>query len=247
MSQQLTSPPTPIDAIESAKSINLNYFLRTVNRFFKRATHESDFVPGFTAARRATVNFNFHPTTTIRCNPHHDDLLSECEETKGGMWADEGIYRLAKDNQLLKPNQFNNIFQGLGRFHMEKIMLTCFCTYLVTSEIFVVLVETEYIGADVIKTVISGSHWFTLFQNPHCPFNDTHDFLICDVGWILFQIPWVTVTLRTRGIAGQQSVQRAYVLRREHLKIVRWHPAEAFWVNRKERAPLSQSFDYRNT
>jgi hypothetical protein len=36
------------------------------------------------------------------------------------MWADEDVYRIAKEIQLLKPDQFSNIFLGLGWFHMEK-------------------------------------------------------------------------------------------------------------------------------
>ena len=46
-------------ATDFTKSINLDYFLWIVNRFSKRATHDIDNVPGFTAVRNATVNCNF--------------------------------------------------------------------------------------------------------------------------------------------------------------------------------------------
>ena len=77
----------------------------------------------------------------------------------GALWADEGVYRIAKEIQLLKSDQFDNIFLGLGGFHMEKIVLACLGAYLEPSGIFTVLVETESYGTDVIKTVISGSHY----------------------------------------------------------------------------------------
>ena len=51
------------------------------------------------------------------------------------------------------------VFLGLGGFNMEKIVLACLGTYLEPSGIFDVLVETECYGTDVIKTVISGSHY----------------------------------------------------------------------------------------
>ena len=69
------------------------------------------------------------------------------------------MYCIAKEIQLLKPDKFGNIFLGLGGFHMEKIVLACLGSYLEPSGIFNVLVETECFGTDVIKTVISGTHY----------------------------------------------------------------------------------------
>ena len=78
------------------------------------------------------------------------------------------------------------VFLGLGGFNMEKIVLACLGTYLEPSGIFDVLVETECYGTDVIKTVISGSHYA---RGPHCPFNDTRGPHIHDLGSIPLQIP----------------------------------------------------------
>jgi len=71
------------------------------------------------------------------------DVLKQKGDPYGGLWADEGVYRIAKEIQLMKPDQFSNIFLGLGGFHKEKIVLACLCTYLEASGIFAVLVETE--------------------------------------------------------------------------------------------------------
>ncbi len=54
-----------LTAGDSTKSINSDYFLWTINRYSKKAP-DSDYVPGFTAARSTTTNCKFHhPTITI--------------------------------------------------------------------------------------------------------------------------------------------------------------------------------------
>ena len=87
------------------------------------------------------------------------DALKQKGDSYGGLWADEGVYRIAKEIQLIKPNDFPNIFLGLGGFHMEKIVFACLGAYLEQSGIFSVLVQTECFGPDVINSVISGSHY----------------------------------------------------------------------------------------
>ena len=39
-------------------------------------------------------------------------------DTYGGLWADKGVYRIAKETQLVKPDKSGNI--SLGGFHMER-------------------------------------------------------------------------------------------------------------------------------
>ena len=170
-----TSPTTDASSIPSMKSISLDYFLWLVNRSSKRTADENSFVPGFTAVRSSLASLNFHETTKI-LTPilpypattydaifttmiNFQDAVKQKGDKYGGLWADEGVYRIAKEIQLLKPDQFGNIFLGLGGFHMEKIVLACLGAYLEPSGIFSVLVETECYGTDTINSVISGSHY----------------------------------------------------------------------------------------
>ena len=51
------------------------------------------------------------------------DVLHQRGESSGVLWCDEGVYCLAKDIQLLKPELFGSIFLGLGPFHWSKIMM----------------------------------------------------------------------------------------------------------------------------
>ena len=53
-------------------------------------------------------------------------------DTYGGLWADEGVYRIAKETQLVKPDESGNLFLGLGGLCMEKILLACLGAYIDT-------------------------------------------------------------------------------------------------------------------
>ena len=47
------------------------------------------------------------------------------------------MYSIAKEIQLVKPDEFSNIFLGLGGFFMEKILLACLGAYLEPSRILI--------------------------------------------------------------------------------------------------------------
>ena len=104
------------------------------------------------------------------------DALKQKGDNYGGLWADEGVYCIAKEIQLMKPDQFNNIFLGLRGFHMEKIVLACLGN----------LLEFLLYWLRQNATVLMSSSWF---QGPHCPFNDTRGPHIYDVGSIPLQFP----------------------------------------------------------
>ncbi len=72
----------------------------------------------------------FHPTTTIltpilpypatsydavfTTMVNFQDALKQKGDAYGALWADEGVYHIAKEIQLLKSDKFDNIFLGLG-------------------------------------------------------------------------------------------------------------------------------------
>jgi hypothetical protein len=53
------------------------------------------------------------------------DVLKQKGDSYGGLWADESVYRSAKEIQHLKPEQFSNMFLGLGGFPMGNNVLAC--------------------------------------------------------------------------------------------------------------------------
>ena len=67
----------------------------------------------------------------------------------GPLCCDEGVYRLAKELQLLDQNRFDNIFLGLGGFHMEKVMIVYCGKYLEETGFHIVFVENEVYGPEM--------------------------------------------------------------------------------------------------
>ena len=62
---------------------------------------------------------------------------------KSALWFDEGIYRIAKEFQLLNPEKFGNIFLGIEGFHHEEVVLACCEKYLAESSIDSIFVEQK--------------------------------------------------------------------------------------------------------
>ena len=87
------------------------------------------------------------------------DVLMQKNQEYGPLWCDEGVYRIAKELQLLNPSLFDNISLGLGGFHMEKILIACCGVYLNETGIDRVFAENEIFGNGVANTVVSGSHY----------------------------------------------------------------------------------------
>ena len=208
--------------------------------------------------RSAVVNCNFNPTTIV-LTPilpypattydailttmiNFQDALKQKGDKYGGLWADEGVYRIAKEIQLLKPDQFSNIFLGLGGFHMEKIVLACLGSYLEPSGMFDVLVETECYGTDVIKAVISGSH-YSRSRTAHSMIHEVLTSMMIEA--FLSKYPERRIELEALQVDCQSKeiTGKEWNIKKEHAVAIR----VAFEDYLKDRALLSQSFDYWNT
>ena len=94
---------------------------------------------------------------TVMCN--FQEVLRQRSQPYGPLWCDEGVYRLAKELQLLDQDRFDNIFLGLGGFHMEKVMIACCGEYLEETGFDTVFVENEVYGPDIVKSVMNGGHY----------------------------------------------------------------------------------------
>ena len=75
------------------------------------------------------------------------------------VWCDEGVYRIAKELQLLNPLLFENIFLGLSGFHMEKIVISCCGSYLQECGVGSMFVENEIFDPGVVQSVLCGGHY----------------------------------------------------------------------------------------
>ena len=140
-----------------------------------RSMFQNQSVPSFQAVNsvfdikpKTVTRFAFtpiipHPATEydtiFTCMRNFQDVLIQRDMCYGPLWCDEGVYRIAKELQLLNPILFSNIFLGLGGFHMEKILISCCGSYLKGCGIENVFVENDVFGPGVVQSVMSGGHY----------------------------------------------------------------------------------------
>ena len=112
-------PSTKTLCTKCIESIHLDYFVWLVNRLIRKATNDHCFITTFTSMRSSVVDLNFHattklltpilpyPATTYDAIPtsmiNFQDALKQNGDSYGGLWADEGVYRIAKEIQLINP------------------------------------------------------------------------------------------------------------------------------------------------
>ena len=104
-----------------------------------------------------------HPATEydtiFTCMRNFQDVLLQRDLEYGPLWCDEGVYRIAKELQLLNPSLFSNIFLGIGGFDMEKILISCCGSYLKECGVENVFVESDVFWPGVVQSVMSGSNY----------------------------------------------------------------------------------------
>ena len=90
---------------------------------------------------------------------NYQDVLKQKRIPAGALWCDEGVYHITKKLQLMHPNEFRNIFLGLGGFHTEKAVLACMGKFLEDVRVDLVFVANEIIGPNIATSVMNGSHY----------------------------------------------------------------------------------------
>ena len=152
-------------------------FLWNVCRYLSRNSvlKSDNYVPGFTAIRSKFAPPFFHPTdnayvpvlpykaterdSIFTTMVNFQDVLKQYGQNYGSLWCDEGVYCVAKEIQFLQPETFSNLFLGLGGFHFEKIVYGCIGSYLEPSGISSVLVATQCVCTEVMKSVMEGTDY----------------------------------------------------------------------------------------
>ena len=59
----------------------------------------------------------------------------------------------------MRPEEFSNIFLGLGAFHLAKDVMACFGKYLAGSGVQNIFIETETFRPNIVETVFTGKHY----------------------------------------------------------------------------------------
>ena len=145
--------------------VALRYFSNKTNQSFPSFSAVNSFFQD-TSTRKTKIAFTpistyvateYNTIHTVMCN--FQDVLFQKSQTYGPLWCDEGVYRLAKELQLLNPTLFDNIFLGLGGFHMEKVMIACCGKYLEDTGVDSIFLENEVSRPENVKSVMNGGNY----------------------------------------------------------------------------------------
>ena len=95
-------------------------------------------------------------------------LLSTLCQSNLPVACDEGVYRIAREIQLFRPEEFKNIVLCMGTFHMTKVALGCIGKYLKGSGAQTILVESTMFGPNVVESVFSGRNYVRSLTGMQC-------------------------------------------------------------------------------
>ena len=161
--------PDEEELILTAKNEHMTWctsrFLTTKN-LPEYSSLESPNIPSFAAVNGLLLNDRNPPNrvgftpiipfpateynTIFTCMKNYQDVLKQKRVPTGALWCDEGVYRIAKELQLIHPNEFRNISLGLGGCQTEKAVLACMGKFLEDVGVDSVFVADEIFGPNFL-------------------------------------------------------------------------------------------------
>ena len=152
-----TSPVIPEHVINSTRIDFISWYTAR----YRLTMDDSNFnLPSYIATKSLVLLAEIIPTlcaftpiiphpatqfdTIFTCMKNFQDVLLQKNIPYGPLWSNEGVYRIAKEIQLLQPQEFGNIFLCLG-FDMEKVVLACLGSLLKESGAKMYLLKQKYL------------------------------------------------------------------------------------------------------
>ena len=83
-------------------------------------------------------------------------ILQHLDQPKLPVTCDEGVYHIAREIQLIRPEEFQDLVLCMGSFHMAKVALGCLGKYLKGSGAESILVESGIFGVNVVESILTG-------------------------------------------------------------------------------------------
>ena len=90
------------------------------------------------------------------CMRNFQDVFSQNGLEYGPLWCSEGVYRIAKELQLLNPEGFGNIFLGQVDFILKRYWLHASVNFWKKVELKMCSRRMKFFGPGVVKTVMNG-------------------------------------------------------------------------------------------
>ena len=86
-------------------------------------------------------------------------ILGYIDQAKLPVTCDEGVFHIAREIQLTRPNEFHDLVLCMGTFHMAKVALGCLGKYLKGSGAETIFVESATFGVNVVDNVLCGKNY----------------------------------------------------------------------------------------
>ena len=87
------------------------------------------------------------------------NILEQLEQNQMAIFCDEGVYRIAREITLQRPEGFSGLVLCLGSFHLIKTFLASIGKYLSGSGCRAIWTENKVFGLDVVQSVLSRSDY----------------------------------------------------------------------------------------
>ena len=87
------------------------------------------------------------------------DVNSHLQQSHLVVYCDEGVYRIAREIQLGRQEEFKDLVLCLGSFHMAKVVLRCLGKYLKGSGAENIWIESGMFGVNVTESVLNGTNY----------------------------------------------------------------------------------------
>jgi len=97
--------------------------------------------------------------TVYTAMKNFQEVLQYLKQSKLPVTCDEGVYHIAREIQLIRHDEFQDIILCMGTFHMAKVALGCLGKLLAGSGAETILVESGVFGANVVQSVITGKNY----------------------------------------------------------------------------------------
>lgn len=102
--------------------------------------------------------------TVFTALKNFNGILRYLDQPKLPVTCDEGVYHIAREIQLICPEEFKDIVLCMGSFHMAKVSLGCLGKYLKGSGAESILVESATFGVNVVDSVLCGKNYIRSFK-----------------------------------------------------------------------------------
>ena len=98
-------------------------------------------------------------TTVYTALKNFQEIRRQLHQSHLPITCDEGVYRIAREIMLMRPEEFKDLILCMGSFHMAKILLGCLGKYLRGSGGENIWIKNLVFGINVVQSVLGGMHY----------------------------------------------------------------------------------------